>query len=88
MTFKSELQAINVQLEDATLMELEELLYDRLHLVWTDGQVLLCHSGNFFPPWKQITFNASNNLVMYLKNNFLQVTIGASLENGKTRKVI
>lgn len=49
MTFKSELQAVDVQLEDATLMELEELLYDRIHLVWTDAQVLISHSGsNFF----------------------------------------
>ena len=45
MTLRTELQAPDAQLEDATLMELEELLYDRLHLVFTDGQVLLCHTG-------------------------------------------
>lgn len=41
----NELQAINLQLEDATLMELEELLYDRLHITFNGGQILCCHSG-------------------------------------------
>ena len=45
MTLRTELQPPDTQLEDATLMELEELLYDRLHLVFADGQVLLCHTG-------------------------------------------
>lgn len=50
MTLKTELQAADTQLEDATLMELEELLFDRLHMVFSDGQVLLCHTGEeFFP---------------------------------------
>ncbi|KAK0164246.1 hypothetical protein PV328_002894 [Microctonus aethiopoides] len=46
MTLKTELQAPEAQLEDATLMELEELLYDRIHIVLTDSQVLICHSGD------------------------------------------
>ncbi|KAF7991246.1 hypothetical protein HCN44_002808 [Aphidius gifuensis] len=46
MIFKTELQPIEVQLEDATLMELEELLYDRIHIVISDCQVLICHSGD------------------------------------------
>lgn len=54
MTLKTELQAVDTQLEDATLMELEELLFDRLHMVFSDGQVLLCHTG------KQIFYSSSN----------------------------
>ncbi|XP_028982314.1 vacuolar protein sorting-associated protein 13A [Diachasma alloeum] len=46
LTLKTELQAAEVQLEDATLMELEELLYDRIHVVLSDSQVLICHSGD------------------------------------------
>lgn len=46
LTLKTELQAAEVQLEDATLMELEELLYDRIHIVLSDSQVLICHSGD------------------------------------------
>ncbi|XP_047356214.1 vacuolar protein sorting-associated protein 13C-like isoform X2 [Vespa velutina] len=42
----NELQAINLQLEDATLMELEELLYDRLNITFNGGQILCCHSGD------------------------------------------
>lgn len=45
LTLKTELQPIDVQLEDATIMELEELLYDRLHLVLNDGQIIICHGG-------------------------------------------
>ncbi|KZC14473.1 Vacuolar protein sorting-associated protein 13C, partial [Dufourea novaeangliae] len=46
MTVSNELQATNLQLEDATLMELEELLYDRIHFVFSGEQVLFCHSGD------------------------------------------
>ncbi|XP_011303575.1 vacuolar protein sorting-associated protein 13C [Fopius arisanus] len=46
LTLKTELQPPEVQLEDATLMELEELLYDRIHVVLSDTQVLICHSGD------------------------------------------
>ncbi|XP_076243831.1 intermembrane lipid transfer protein VPS13A [Calliopsis andreniformis] len=46
VTVSNELQAINLQLEDATLMELEELLYDRIHIVFSGAQVLFCHSGD------------------------------------------
>ncbi|KAG5314184.1 VP13A protein, partial [Acromyrmex insinuator] len=42
----NELQATNLQLEDATLMELEELLYDRLNIVFSGAQILFCHSGD------------------------------------------
>jgi hypothetical protein len=42
----NELQSTNLQLEDATLMELEELLYDRLNIVFTGAQILFCHSGD------------------------------------------
>lgn len=42
----NELQTMNLQLEDATLMELEELLYDRLNVVFSGGQILFCHSGD------------------------------------------
>lgn len=45
MDVSNELQATNLQLEDATLMELEELLYDRIHIVFSQAQVLFCHSG-------------------------------------------
>ncbi|KAK2588797.1 hypothetical protein KPH14_001672 [Odynerus spinipes] len=46
ISLANELQAINLQLEDATLMELEELLYDRVHINFNGGQVLCCHSGD------------------------------------------
>ncbi|KAG7205210.1 hypothetical protein KM043_018296 [Ampulex compressa] len=46
VNISNELQATNLQLEDATLMELEELLYDRIHMIFTGGQVLFCHSGD------------------------------------------
>ncbi|XP_015594990.1 vacuolar protein sorting-associated protein 13A isoform X2 [Cephus cinctus] len=46
MSLRSELQATDVQFEDATLMELEEILYDRIHISFDDGHVLLCHSGD------------------------------------------
>ncbi|OAD54827.1 Vacuolar protein sorting-associated protein 13C, partial [Eufriesea mexicana] len=46
MNLYNELQATNLQLEDATLMELEELLYDRIHIVFSGAQILLCHSGD------------------------------------------
>lgn len=43
----NELQATNLQLEDATLMELEELLYDRIHIEFSGAQILFCHSGYY-----------------------------------------
>ncbi|XP_076375159.1 intermembrane lipid transfer protein VPS13A isoform X2 [Megalopta genalis] len=46
VSVSNELQATNLQLEDATLMELEELLYDRIHLVFSGAQILFCHSGD------------------------------------------
>lgn len=46
LTLTNELQAMNLQLEDATLMELEELLYDRLNMVFSGAQILFCHSGD------------------------------------------
>ncbi|CAK9815547.1 Intermembrane lipid transfer protein VPS13C [Anthophora plagiata] len=46
MSLSNELQATNLQLEDATLMELEELLYDRIHVVFSGAQILCCHSGD------------------------------------------
>ncbi|KYM95926.1 Vacuolar protein sorting-associated protein 13C [Cyphomyrmex costatus] len=46
ITLINELQATNLQLEDATLMELEELLYDRLNMVFSGAQILFCHSGD------------------------------------------
>lgn len=48
MSLSNELQATSLQLEDATLMELEELLYDRIHIVFCGAQVLCCHSGLYF----------------------------------------
>nr|XP_012154530.1 PREDICTED: vacuolar protein sorting-associated protein 13C isoform X3 [Megachile rotundata] len=47
VNLSNELQNItNLQLEDATLMELEELLYDRVHIVFSGAQILFCHSGD------------------------------------------
>ncbi|KAL6266414.1 hypothetical protein P5V15_003265 [Pogonomyrmex californicus] len=46
ITLTNELQATNLQLEDATLMELEELLYDRLNMTFSGAQILFCHSGD------------------------------------------
>ncbi|XP_076222912.1 intermembrane lipid transfer protein VPS13A isoform X2 [Nomia melanderi] len=46
VSVSNELQATNLQLEDATLMELEELLYDRIHFVFSGAQILFCHSGD------------------------------------------
>ncbi|XP_053983322.1 intermembrane lipid transfer protein VPS13C-like [Hylaeus volcanicus] len=46
VSVSNELQATNLQLEDATLMELEELLYDRIHVIFSGAQVLCCHSGD------------------------------------------
>lgn len=46
ITLTNELQATNLQLEDATLMELEELLYDRLNMMFSGAQILFCHSGD------------------------------------------
>lgn len=41
----SELQPSNINLEDATQMELEERLYDRFHIDFSELQVLFCDSG-------------------------------------------
>ncbi|CAL7940918.1 unnamed protein product [Xylocopa violacea] len=46
VSLSNELQATNLQLEDATLMELEELLYDRIQITFSGAQVLFCHSGD------------------------------------------
>ncbi|XP_011865236.1 PREDICTED: vacuolar protein sorting-associated protein 13A-like isoform X2 [Vollenhovia emeryi] len=51
VTLTNELQATNLQLEDATLMELEELLYDRLNMVFSGAQILFCHSGD---DWRSV----------------------------------
>lgn len=42
----SELQPTNINLEDATQMELEERLYDRFHIDLSELQVLFCDTGN------------------------------------------
>ncbi|KAG8309677.1 hypothetical protein J6590_078973 [Homalodisca vitripennis] len=41
----SELQPTNINLEDATQMELEERLYDRFHIDFSELQILFCDSG-------------------------------------------
>ncbi|XP_012533549.1 vacuolar protein sorting-associated protein 13A isoform X2 [Monomorium pharaonis] len=51
ITLTNELQATNLQLEDATLMELEELLYDRLNIMFSGAQILFCHSGD---DWRSV----------------------------------
>nr|CAD7393578.1 unnamed protein product [Timema cristinae] len=43
----SDIQPSNAVLEDATQMELEERLYDRLHLDCSDLQLIFCDSGRF-----------------------------------------
>jgi len=45
VVIKTDLQARNAGLEDATQMELEERLYDRLHVDLSDLQLLFCDSG-------------------------------------------
>ncbi len=42
---RTELQPPGLSLEDATQMELEERLYDRLHVECSEAQVLFCDSG-------------------------------------------
>ncbi|XP_046422194.1 vacuolar protein sorting-associated protein 13A-like isoform X1 [Neodiprion fabricii] len=66
---KSELQAANVQLEDATMMELEELLYDRLHISFMDGQILFCHSGDDWREAKKLC-DSENHLLPKIQCNF------------------
>ncbi|XP_034193125.2 intermembrane lipid transfer protein VPS13A isoform X1 [Osmia lignaria lignaria] len=51
VNLSNELQNTNLQLEDATLMELEELLYDRIHIVFSGAQILFCHSGD---DWRSV----------------------------------
>jgi hypothetical protein len=46
VVMKSDLQSEGAGLEDATQMELEERLYDRLHVDLSDLQLLFCDSGN------------------------------------------
>lgn len=46
VVMKSDLQSDSAGLEDATQMELEERLYDRLHVDLSDLQLLFCDSGN------------------------------------------
>ncbi|XP_043273461.1 vacuolar protein sorting-associated protein 13A-like isoform X2 [Venturia canescens] len=76
MTFKSELQAVDVQLEDATLMELEELLYDRIHLVWTDAQVLISHSGDEWRESRKLK-DSESHLIPKIQAN---VTLSCSIK--------
>lgn len=45
VVIKTDLQTKNAGLEDATQMELEERLYDRLHVDLSDLQLLFCDSG-------------------------------------------
>lgn len=45
MVVRTELQPPEVSLEDATQMEMEERLYDRLHVECSETQVLFCDSG-------------------------------------------
>ncbi|XP_047103973.1 vacuolar protein sorting-associated protein 13A-like [Schistocerca piceifrons] len=45
VTVRSDLQTSTTGLEDATQMELEERLYDRLHIDFCDLQLLFCDSG-------------------------------------------
>ncbi|XP_048515019.1 intermembrane lipid transfer protein VPS13C-like isoform X2 [Athalia rosae] len=66
---KSELQAANVQLEDATMMELEELLYDRLHISFIEGQILFCHSGDDWREVKKLC-DSENHLLPKIQCNF------------------
>lgn len=47
---RTELQPPGVSLEDATQMELEERLYDRLHVECSETQVLFCDSGQLVIP--------------------------------------
>jgi hypothetical protein len=42
VVIKSDLQSDSAGLEDATQMELEERLYDRLHVDLSDLQLLFC----------------------------------------------
>ncbi|XP_044592317.1 vacuolar protein sorting-associated protein 13A-like isoform X2 [Cotesia glomerata] len=76
MTLKTELQAVEVQLEDATLMELEELLYDRIHIVLTDSQMLICHTGDDWREsrsWK----DSENHVIPKIQSN---VTVSFSIK--------
>nr|CAD7428776.1 unnamed protein product [Timema monikensis] len=47
----SDIQPSNAVLEDATQMELEERLYDRLHLDCSDLQLIFCDSGE---EWREV----------------------------------
>ena len=47
ITIRSELQPIKASLEDATQMELEERMYDRLHVEISESQVLFCDCGTY-----------------------------------------
>ncbi|XP_063238425.1 intermembrane lipid transfer protein VPS13A-like [Bacillus rossius redtenbacheri] len=47
----SDVQPSNVTLEDATQMELEERLYDRLHIDFSDAQLIFCDSGE---EWREV----------------------------------
>jgi hypothetical protein len=46
VVMKSDLQSESTGFEDATQMELEERLYDRLHVDLSDLQLLFCDSGS------------------------------------------
>lgn len=68
MSLSNELQSTNLQLEDATLMELEELLYDRIHIEFSGAQILFCHSGtsSFLNSFFQILIHLSQILFILL----------------------
>ncbi|XP_073981480.1 intermembrane lipid transfer protein VPS13A-like isoform X2 [Rhodnius prolixus] len=50
----TELQPSNINLDDATQMEIEERLYDRFHLDFLDIQVLFCDSGDLWRDAKKM----------------------------------
>ncbi|XP_066901628.1 intermembrane lipid transfer protein VPS13A isoform X3 [Halyomorpha halys] len=50
----SELQPNNINLEDATQMEMEEKLYDRFYMEFSEFQVLFCDSGDLWRDAKKL----------------------------------
>ncbi|XP_014251025.1 vacuolar protein sorting-associated protein 13A-like isoform X2 [Cimex lectularius] len=51
----TELQPSNINLEDATHMELEERLYDRFNIEFMDFQVLFCDAGDVWRDAKKLS---------------------------------
>ncbi|KAG7298889.1 hypothetical protein JYU34_017346 [Plutella xylostella] len=70
---KSDLQPSNLALEDATCMELEEKLYDRLHAECT-FQILFCDSSD---PWREARKSADSELHLVPKTK-IQVVFSNS----------